>query len=114
LILMALSIYCTYGAIKMEGFRGTFLALIGLLAIVILIVILSCMALVHTFSTEILFLKKSPGFQRSIRGYEKKVGEALGVVKMTIGSAYYVDKENVITALQIVVKTTADLLLTNQ
>jgi hypothetical protein len=114
LILMALTVYCTYGAIKMKGFLGIFLALIGLLVIVILVVILSSMALAHTFSEEILFLMKSPGFQRSMGSYEKKVVEALGVLKIRMSSAYYVDKENVITTLQILVKLTSDLLMANQ
>ena len=78
-----------------------------------IITIFGSMAWLHTYSEEILFLMKSPQFQRHLDITGRKYVGALTLIKIKMGSSYYVDKECVITVLKIVVDSTVNFLITN-
>jgi len=116
-ILMSFTVLCSYGVLRTDGILAGFLFILGIFSFVFLSTLIGLQAEIHTISTEIRTLMKSPRFQNSLIHtgalYERKIVKSLPLLQIKMFSSYVLDKPNVKTVLKIVVDTTIDFLLTN-
>ncbi|CAG7690352.1 unnamed protein product [Allacma fusca] len=106
-LLILFAIYCTYGAIRLQGLVAVTMGVIGINCTLLLAVGLQTLGDIHHKSSSILDLYERTYGGQQIRATLKE----LPALKFNIGSFYNIDRSMVLTFFKIVFDSTANFLL---
>ena len=111
------SVFCTYGALRMQGLLAIFLLSVGVFSQAFLITLLMTLGEVHSRANTFLHrsLRSVSGSGR-VRGdikWMRRQIRCFPALSLRVGWAYIIDKPIVLTALKITFDTTVNFLLVN-
>lgn len=110
---LGLVVFCTYSAVRLDGFIALMLGIMGLTTGTILIVFFSNLANVYEMSMDLKRKLQSLGFSRSRTSLLGKRVRALRPIRFWMISSYYVDRLLVLTIIDTIVDTSISFLLGN-
>ena len=117
-ILLALfAVFCTIGAIRLDGITAIALSSIGISTTIFLGIMVSTLAEVHSRSGQVLRFLRNVTMEEQLhdgrprRGCLKRSVNALGEIRIQIGSLYFIDKGVVLLLLRAVTEITANYLI---
>ena len=107
------TIFCSYGILRMDGIIRILLPVIGMTCISLVVTLLSTLSEFDSESKRISGLVKTVEIQLGLTLWERKMARSLNLIRIKMGSSYVVDKECVLTVLQIVFNSTINFLILN-
>ena len=119
-ILLALfAVFCTVGAIRLDGITAMALSSIGVSTTIFLGIMVNTLAEFHSRSTQVLrfiqqtITEQNPQYGRNSgrQGYVRKSVRALTAIRIYMGSAYFIDKGVVLLLFRAVTESTVNFLL---
>ena len=123
ILLVLFAVFCTYGAIRLEGMMSFSLGWIGFSCTVFLAVLLSCLAEFYVRSSVVrkILKRQLPAVSMAPRCHHdrcvpldkwmRKKVTATKEMRFCLGSAYYVDKPLLLTTFDIIVDQTISFLV---
>ena len=106
--MMLLVVFCTYGAIRLDGLIGIALGILGLSSISMLVVFLSSFAEFYSGSSNALqsltrmTVRSDLIANHTQRAWFRRSVKSLRIARIPVAGMYYIDKELVLNAVGII------------